>query len=203
MTRALLAVALSALAALPAPARAAAGPGRPVENCSYSWATSPFADGRVIAYIGGAAVPVADGADPRAGRVTCTARNGHNHTDPALVAVSSLTTPGVAAVPYTLVEHAVPPLLDWLTVCLTVEVEGGGTFYWDDAAETWSADPDVLCYDMWDDDLDPVFDVVDEAVRTADDLVVQHVDPPLCAALGGDAEVAGEPFWDCPPYGSR
>lgn len=191
MTRALLAVALSALTALPAPAAlAAAGPGKPVDRCEFTSMTTPFAPGRQVGYLGGAVVPVADGADLRTGRVTCTVREGWTHTGQAVAAVSSMTTPAVAAAPYAPIEY-VASMEDVYTACLSVEIDGAGTFRWDDDAEAWSADPVVLCFAWRDDDGSDVLDDVDE-------LVIEHVDPPLCAVLGGDVAV-----WDCPPYGGR
>lgn len=202
MSRALVAAALISLSLLsPEAATAAAGPGMPVETCEHVVVTNPFSDSQG-GVLGGAVVPVADGADLRSGRVTCTVRDGFSHVDPAVVAVSSGTMAGVAVAPYETVEY-VEPVGHYFTACLSVEIDGAGTFYWDDEAGAWSTDPGVLCFDLCcagDDD-----DLVDTALGVYDEVneyVIAYVDPPLCAVLGGDVAVAGEPVWDCPPYES-
>ncbi|HWL37296.1 MAG TPA: hypothetical protein VNQ77_14025 [Frankiaceae bacterium] len=200
MTRALLATAMTALALLsPGAAHAAAGPADPVNNCGFSTITHPFTDERQMGYLGDAVVAINDGADPRTGRVTCTLRQGFTHDGPVLASVTSLTTPGVVAVPATVVEFVLEPD-EWFTVCLSVEVDGAGTFYWDDIEEAWSASPLVTCYDWTPDD--------DEL-----DVIEEHVDPVVCAVLAGtpsagpvrieedgDLYVADTFVWDCPPY---
>lgn len=195
MTRALLAAAATMLAVLSPPAaNAAAGPGEPVTTCGFTSLTHPFARERQLGYLGGATVAVNDGTELRTGRVTCALRRGDTHADPELASVTSLTTPGVVTVPETLVEYVLGPAEDF-TVCLSVEVDGAGTFYWDGIAEAWSASPLVVCYDWT--PRDPVFDAVFEVLE-------QQVDPAVCAALGGEDLYVGDVGgWDCPPYGSR
>ncbi|HWL37293.1 MAG TPA: hypothetical protein VNQ77_14010 [Frankiaceae bacterium] len=184
--------ALVALAALPllAPgaARAAAGPAEPMTTCSFGSVTNPFANDRQVAYLGDAAVVFDEGQDPRTGRVTCALRRGDDHTGALLAAVTSLTTPGVAVAPGRVVEYAIGPI-DPFALCLSVEIDGAGTFYWDGIAESWSASPLVTCVDWYPDD--PVLALLEEVV-----------DPAVCAAPHDeDLYVADERVWDCPPSG--
>lgn len=194
MTRVPLAAALTALGLLaPGAATAAAGPAEPALGCDFTTMTQPFARDRQPALLGGAVVAVGDEDDLRTGRVTCALRQGDTHADPVLASVTSLTTPGVAAVPATVVEYVLEPDQPF-TVCLSAEVDGAGTYYWDGIALAWSASPLVTCYD-WRPTSDPIFDPVFDVVNAV-------VDPAVCLALGGeDLYVADDKIWDCPPYG--
>lgn len=208
MTCALLAAAVTVLAALgPPPAHAAAEPGL-LLGCEFVATGSPV-DDHQVGYLGGAAVSLTDGTDLRSGRVTCTVHDGFTHADPAVVAVSSGTMSGVAVAPYETVDYVQPPER-YYVACLSVEVDGAGTFYWDEEADDWSRDPDVLCIVLWDDGRS----IVDDAYDAANALAAQYVDPPLCAVLAahptgpgpariapdGDVYVTDQWVWDCPPY---
>lgn len=199
-------VATAALTATPATATPPSDTGR---LCGFSSLVNPFdpSGRRQVGEVEAGPIVVADGADPRAGRVTCTITSGWNHTGPVLVSASSVTTPGVVALTPTPVEYE---LDEWAfpVVCTRVDITGGGTYYWDDEASQWSTDPFVAC-ESWCCDPPPgdLFDTVDE-------VFIDHVDPVLCPVFAehagtvgpvtiqpdGDVSIADSEFWLCPPY---
>ncbi|HWL37298.1 MAG TPA: hypothetical protein VNQ77_14035 [Frankiaceae bacterium] len=199
------AVALLALAALgPGTAHAAAGPAEGL-RCGFTTLTAPFGDGRHSGTLDGGPVVVADGADPRAGRIRCTLQlNGNRHADADLVSVASVTTPGVAVLPPTTIEYDAA-VDDTVYLCAQVEIEGAGTFYWDDDVDEWSTSPYAEC----DGALQaPVDDPIDRVLweRVVDPLLcplLAAASPgigPVAVAPEGDVSVAGSTVWDCPPY---
>lgn len=151
-----------------------------------------------------------------AGSLRCTLKIGPNesfHDDPAVASTVSPVTPLVAVAPPTLAKVHVEESWWIPSVCAQVDLEGGGTYYWDDSAERWTTDPHTICVDytlpaamirtgtpldrrlLWP-ILDEGFGVVNGAsdmvnggVNGAEDLVngvfVDHVDPTLCPLLGG------------------
>jgi len=200
-------VATAALTATPATATAPPGEG---QVCGFASLGNPFdpSGRRQAGEVDAGPIVIADGADPRAGRVTCTITSGWDHTAPALVSVGSVTTPGAVSLPPTLVEYEV----DWWAypvVCTRVDILGGGTFYWDDVAGAWSTSPYVECM-SWCCDPPPDDDLLDKV----DQVFIDHVDPVLCPVLAehagtvgpvavepdGDVSIAGSEVWLCPPY---
>jgi hypothetical protein len=153
--------------------------------------------------------------DPQAtGTLTCTLKlNGVTHLDGGDVAAtqSPLST-GVAVAPPVPVSFAAGDF-DHIAICAQVDVVGEGTYYWHDYANvgSWSTDPDGECTSNI-----SLFVFPPYVTR-----IFQHVngvlaiaDPVVCAQLGalapgtgpvvidetGDTYVAGELFWDCPPF---
>lgn len=201
------AVTLLALATLsPGPAHAAAGPGEGL-RCGYTSFTNPFAPGRQSGSVNGGPIVVADGADPRAGRIRCTIQvDAYVHAAADAVLAASLTTPGVAVLPETPVEYDVGAAQN-VVLCTQVEIVGAGTFYWDGDLSDWSTSPYVACDSAFGDPPEPVLDGPLDAVWAVVDPLLC---PPLAAAApgagpvtiapDGDAGVAGGTVWDCPPY---
>ena len=229
--RAFLALAATALSlALPGnAAHAVAGPGR-VVPCGFSVFGNPFGDGgRQVAVLGPAAVVIADGTDPRSGRVVCSLQWGDRHGDPDLVSYTSVTTAGVVAMPATTAEYLHPEEQRYVpSVCTSVEIDGAGTFHLDAETRRWTTSPLGHCsyfhyredpltelpYEMLDDVDHVVEDEVDPVVSDLNAFVEDEVDPVVCPLLAAQAPGAGpvvvEPegdvyaadtfVWDCPPY---
>lgn len=154
----------------------------------------------------GGPVVVADGTDPRSGRVVCTLRDfALTHADGLVnTEISSETSSGVVLLPPT--EFAYWP--SWeepVVLCTRVEIDGAGTFYRDADNDVWSASPDVACERGRTIQIPPdeVLDVVDPVLDAVNEAIIEHVDPVLCAELGGDFYVIGFWVWDCPPYGEE
>lgn len=173
--RSLLAAALLAAAALATPAHADVTQpnGRP---CSWGYLTADRA------YLYGGPVTVADEDDPSAvhtATLTCSLRDGLDHTAPAVHSVTGPASAGAAAVPLTLFDYVLdgsgqypPPL------CSRIDYDGG-TLYWQDPGDRnedgwWSTDPTVPCTPSW---------------RTLD---LRPQDPPLGYAVAGAMTAAGE-----------
>ncbi|HWL37295.1 MAG TPA: hypothetical protein VNQ77_14020 [Frankiaceae bacterium] len=217
MIRIVLAGATTALALVsPQPAGAAGPP--PLTGFLCSWATmdNPVADGRTLGYLDGGPYVIADGTDLRTGRMSCSLQWGARHGDPDLVSATSVTTPGVVTLPATPFEYASDYRLP--NTCASVEVDGAGTFYWDDLAEEWSTSALAYCdIQSFGDDGEPVTTIL-ETYDDVNEYIEEEVDPVVCPLLAGLAPGAGpvvvEPegdlsvptwqVWDCPPYdGSR
>lgn len=126
------------------------------------------------------------------GRIRCAFREGYTHAGALLVEVVGPVTPAVAYVTPTTVVMGRPATLNY-TLCTEVDLTGGPTLYWDDDAQGWSTDPAVVCASLVGDD------VVDQTFRNV-------VDPTVCPKLAvlfppdGDVYLAGELWYDCPPY---
>ena len=197
MLRATITAMLSAAAVLTPPAVAAGPPeGRP---CSFLVTAS--GTGEWTGYLAGGPV-TAGGA---AVSLRCTIRAGNaSHTGPSVAEAAAGPAPGAVAVA-TLVSYAADPGARQV-VCTEATV-AGTAWYWDGAA--WTTDPSAGCpvpvqpEDLltcvesswcepfsWDGTVCPVTaalygTVVPGVVEVEED---------------GDVHVAGEPFWDCPPY---
>ncbi|HWL37294.1 MAG TPA: hypothetical protein VNQ77_14015 [Frankiaceae bacterium] len=211
--RALVALVATALSlALPGnAAHAAAGPGRAVP-CDYTSVTNQFDTERQVGYLGGAAVVIADGADPRTGRLVCSVQWGLRHADPDLVSHTSATTAGVVTMPAMPFEYVHDDDFGYLPrVCTAVEIDGAGTFYLDAETRRWTTSPLASCRFLGYGDNWP-FDVIESYGVYY--VVEDEVDPVVCPLLAGQAPGAGpvavEPdgdlsvstwdVWDCPPY---
>jgi hypothetical protein len=199
LARSGLAVALAGAAFAPAaPAHAAAPPG-PGLPCGWALAQD-FVSGQSQIWFDAGPLVIADGADPRSGRIVCSMRTGPSHADPVAVEARSATTPGVVAMAHEARDYEGDYVL-W--ACTAVEIDGEGTYYWDYETEAWSTDPAVSCEFIW-----------EPPDGTLLDAVWEVVDPPLCAVLtqlaalpvieeDGDVHVLDTDVWDCPPYRSR
>jgi hypothetical protein len=200
------AVTLLALATVaPGTAHAAAGPGEGLA-CGFTTLSNPFAaPGRQVGLFEGGPLVVADGTDPRAGRIRCTIQlDAIRHDGPDAAVVESVTTPGVVAFPPTAFEYGAEPFQE-VVLCQQVEIAGAGTFYWDADARAWSASASVPC--------DLVLAAPADEPLT-DTVWFDVVDPVLCPALAaaspgtgpvtvspeGDVAAADAQRWDCPPY---
>jgi hypothetical protein len=208
--RYVLSAAVVATAALTATPASATPPSDTGQVCGFSSLTNPFdpSGRRQTGEIDAGPIVIADGADPRAGRVTCTITSGWNHTAPALASASSVTTPGVVYLPPTPIEYEID-YWDVPVICTRVDIVGGGTYYWDDIDEVWSTDPYVECM-SWCCDPPPGGDILDEV----DEVFIDYVDPVLCPVLAehagtvgpvtiqpdGDVSIADGEWWLCPPY---
>lgn len=190
----------------PGTAHAAAGPANE-QTCGFSTVTNPFTENRQSGTVDSGPVLLADGTDPRAGRIRCTIQvNGYRHADPDAASVTSLTTAGVAWLPPTTVEYDVGDA-DSVILCTEVEIVGAGTFYWDAHYDVWSTDPYSSCVGALADPPEPLLDrLLDDVWAVVDPVVC----PPLAAAApgagpvtvrpDGDVAVADSTVWDCPPY---
>jgi hypothetical protein len=183
MMRALVLAALACSATV-GPAHAnAAGPAS-APSCGFTVFNHPLANERQVFVIDGTAVVIADGTDPRTGRMVCTLQSGERHSDPDALVARSLTTAGVVELPPTPGEVEPDDPFNF-NVCAQVEIDGAGTFYWDALTDEWTTDSSVFC--------------VDDSFH---DPFVEYVDPVVCPVLGGDVYAADVLLWDCPPYGT-
>lgn len=183
-------------------ASADAAPPGPGSLCGFASLASPFVEGggRQVGEIDGGPIVIADGDDPRAGRIRCSIQvNGTGrHSDPDAASAISVTTPGVVVLPPTTVEY-LADAADFVTVCTQVEIEGAGTFYWDDIAGEWSTSPEVTCWSLGPEPpIDPV--QVDALVCPLLAALAIDAGPVLRIEPEGDLYVAGVFVWDCPPY---
>lgn len=202
MHRAVPVVLLLVLAAAPARAADPAGPGEGL-TCGFSAVADPTqAGGDRLGTVDAGPVVVADGSDPRSGRIRCSIQiNGDRHSDPDAVSETSPTTPGVVALPPTPVRYYAGQE-DYVVLCTEVEIDGAGTFYYDEVEARWSTDPSVACAYASvpePDPLDGLFDTIDPWIL---ELVEPTVCPPfsVIAPPQGDIYVADTFVWDCPPY---
>ena len=193
MTRRAVPLALALLAAAAVPP-AAAEPGQGV-LCGYSLLLDdPVADGvRLSGEIdGGPVVLAADGA-PATGRIVCSLQvDAARHDAADLVRVASATTPGAAWLPPTTFAATVPDDA-YVFHCTEVQVDGGGTYYWDADGRRWTTDATAPCDDMHPDG---------EPGQPGQELFEEVVDPvvcgPMAALLPPEGDIDG--LWDCPPY---
>jgi len=188
--------AAAALLAAAVPLPATAQPSPESLLCGASWMPSPFGEpDRWVAHVDAGPVVLSETGEAVAGRVVCTFVEGYGHLSPPVAVARSVTTPGVAQLPPTLVELQQEPQAH-VSLCTSVEILGGGTYYWDAIGLAWSADPAVDCWNWFPPGPeDKVFDVVD---------------PVLCEVLAGLSPGAGpvtiEPdgdvpgVWECPPF---
>lgn len=200
--RALLPALAVVLAVVPGPPAAAAGPANN-GGCTGAWGMTHPAEGRELVVFAADPVVIADGTELRTGRVTCSIQYGVRHSDPDVVAVTSLTTRGAVALPPTPADYVRGEWWQTPQMCTEVEIDGAGTFYWDTEVSAWSPDPDAPCYIDRDRDL---FDVVFDLVYGLDPVVCPRFADaapgagPVVVEPDGDVYVADTFLWDCPPY---
>ena len=147
------------------------------------------------------------------GTLTCTVHlNGWTHGGPAGATLAySATGTHVTYLPPT--PFAFAGNGD-VVVCTSFQEPGGPVLYWEPGlvGGRWTTDPNAGCAPpdvlgpciecplppgwLWD-VIDPVLCEQLVAVRPS------FADPagPVYIAADGDVALAGEPFWDCPPYG--
>jgi hypothetical protein len=206
----MLAAAVTSALLSPQPAGAAGPPPLTGFMCGWSAMANPFSAGRTIGYLSGGPYVIADGADLRTGRVTCSIQSGIRHADPDLASATSITAAGVVTLLPTQFEY-IPANFGRESTCTSVEIDGAGTFYWDGEAEEWSASPLAYC------DI-PGYgeeDLLSKLLDDANEFFVDEVDPVVCPLLADRAPGAGpvvvepegdvslpewDPVWDCPPY---
>ena len=151
--------------------------------------------------------------------IRCSIHAGNAvHSGPSVVAASSAPSPGVAVLAQ-LVSYEAP---DGVTQHVCTEATVDDTrWYW--TGEAWTTDADAPCPETRTITLPPqeVVDAIDAVLDLFDcagccGLLPNCIDPPVCEALktvaghdvpgvveiedDGDIHLAGEPFWDCPPY---
>ena len=141
MKRALLAAALAATTFAPSGAHAGP-PGPPVSTCTWAQAAQTW--WTTYGVVSAGPIPIAEGADPRSGRVTCTLVDGFTHDSPVVSAVTGPTGQGAVYLPPTVHEYwAEPGAL--VSVCVSVEIDGEGTYYYDGDARDWTTDSSAGC----------------------------------------------------------
>lgn len=204
-SRTLLGVLSLALAAW-LPAAAGAAPGAPPEGGRCRFLAVSGTDQESPDRFEGAVYGGPLAAPGAAVTITCSITvNGGRHTDPPAVS----ETAGPAADAVVLAPRAMSYVgLEWDVVHLcTAAIVDGTAWYWDARTEAWSADPASTCERSR--EIPPEVPIV--CIGTLWECLV---DPTACrtfaslpsvpgvAELGpdGDVHVAGEPFWDCPPY---
>lgn len=201
--------------ALPAHAQSSPVEGR---RCGFDTVEDPTVeDGDVHtgSLSGGPLVATSPGAPIS---MQCTIQVGvanwaHSGANEAVAA--SAATPGVTALPPTLVSYFAPTGQP-VYICTQVTV-AGSTYYWDDVNGQWSPssavacqEPAVSCDCFPDGPLGPILDLIEL-------VIVDIVDPVACDILAafapgvpgvvevtddGDTHVLGLRVYDCPPYGS-
>jgi hypothetical protein len=207
MPRTFLALCLAAAASFPAPAGATGGPPEG-ERCGFATATDgtdPDAPETFHGVLYGGPLRAAGSAVT----ITCSvAVNAPRHADPAVATESSDPGPGVAVLAPRRLSYTAE---DWDSVYLcTAATVDGTAWYWDDVAAAWSTDPASWCEDTTDYRTEPPPEWCFETLSCVEPLVDQMVCPVFAAVpsvpgvldveYDGDLHVAGEPFWDCPPY---
>lgn len=224
-----LLVAVATAAALASPARAATPPDGP----TCQWSTLHADDGTWVGYLAGGPL-TASGAEVS---IRCSVHAGNaTHDGPAVAAVSSGTSTGVAVVLQEVTYQAPGDVPQHL--CTEAGV-GGARWFWTGAE--WSTDPGSGCEvtgsvevpqsvsNVLDNVFDcfvalqgggsrcplpPVpYDVLPECTVPSPTCTDRQVCRVLTALPrvtevsevagvddDGDLHVAGEPYWDCPPY---
>lgn len=138
---ALVAAALAATAFVPATADAGP-PGPAASRCT--WIHGPQTWWTTYGVFSAGPITIAEGTDPRSGRVTCTLVDGFRHDSPVITSVTGPTSQGVVHLPPTVHEYwADPDAL--VTVCVSVEIDGEGTYYYDGDAHAWTTDSSAGC----------------------------------------------------------
>lgn len=147
--------------------------------------------------------------------LTCSIKVGESdHTSPTAASATANGLGVAVLAPVHMVYR--DPSFAGLAICTEVTVTDrdgeSATLYWDVADEEFGTDPSVTCGPVAcvtsaDDAChggppsippEPVRDAVD----LANQVIVEHVDPPLCAVLDDLFPPEGDvpDVWDCPPY---
>ena len=213
-------LAAGALATSFAPAASAAAPDPLTDSgCGFTSVTDPnpeAPDFTQTGYLHGG--PIAQN-----GTITCTIKVGVNTHAGAYVngaSASATGTSGVTVLAPTIVSYVSPSGVP-VFACDQFN-DGSTTWVLDARTDTWVAagTPGAECYLAISGGTDdPVFDPIFDLLDTIDALLVSLekdvIDPLVCPVLQqlqgdyaglvtinsqGDVFIAGEPFWDCPPY---